>query len=526
METVSLGGQLEGRVVEGRFPLLECLSASGNCSSFLTVLQGLQEAVIQLISTDRAEADECIAQWDFAMALSHPHLTRVFAAGRCVIDGNDVVYVVTERSYATLSKIIRGRTPKVGTAREIFNPILSALSYLHQNGVVHGYINPSNILLANMEPKLSGANFLMAGSVTRRIPGSGDYDAPELSYGVVTGAADIWSVGMTLWEAMTQTLPRWDASTHAEPVVTESLPNPLREIVQDCLRVDPLKRCTIQSIMERLDQSKSISLSDVPIPVEIDLHPGAAVPIPDEPDPLSSPEENFETLEPQESVHFSRSFSHLDETQTSRSWVVPSIVVLLAIVAFLSVLWVRGHDKKPPSAITSQNATAPVNPEAQEQPGISAPPAAKPAEFETSQPESKSQPDAPAQTESQTAPLTNDQPVPQSPSVADQALPEKNSKGLVARRVLPTVSNGARSDMRVPVEVILRVLVNQDGEVSEAAYVSPGPGNYFARQAQRAAQTWEFTPPIRNGEPERSVWTLRFYFDREKIEVTATQDNK
>ena len=57
MDTASFGSGFEGRVVEGRFPLLERLEGSGNCVSFLTLLQGSQEAVIQLISPDSTEAD-------------------------------------------------------------------------------------------------------------------------------------------------------------------------------------------------------------------------------------------------------------------------------------------------------------------------------------------------------------------------------------------------------------------------------------------------------------------------------------
>jgi TonB family protein len=80
--------------------------------------------------------------------------------------------------------------------------------------------------------------------------------------------------------------------------------------------------------------------------------------------------------------------------------------------------------------------------------------------------------------------------------------------------------------MRRPVEVLIRVSVNRKGEVSDAAYVWPGSGNYFARLAQRAALSWEFRPPTRNGDPEPSVWSLRFHFGREKTDVTATEETK
>src|ERR1700739_3789193 len=148
MATGSFGNGWEGRVVEGRFPLLERLGGAEIYASFLTVLQGLKEAVIQLVLPRGDESETCLAQWEFARGLSHPHLAKVFAEGRCVIDRNDLVYVVTERPYATLSQTIETRTLKADSARETFDPVLNALSYLHQSGVVHGHVNPANIQFA------------------------------------------------------------------------------------------------------------------------------------------------------------------------------------------------------------------------------------------------------------------------------------------------------------------------------------------------------------------------------------------
>src|SRR5213080_4478020 len=118
MDTAVFGNGWEGRVVEGRFPLLERVGGAGNCVLFLTVLQGLQEAIIELVSTDAGEAATYTAQWGFASSLSHPHLTRIFAAGRSTINERELVYVVTERPYATLSQTIQTRTLKADSAKD------------------------------------------------------------------------------------------------------------------------------------------------------------------------------------------------------------------------------------------------------------------------------------------------------------------------------------------------------------------------------------------------------------------------
>ncbi|MGC1424179.1 MAG: protein kinase [Terracidiphilus sp.] len=563
MENVSFGRRWEGRVVEGRFPLLEWLEGSESRGLFFTVLQGLQEAVIELISAGGAEADAYIAQWDFAMALSHPHLVKIFAAGRCVIDGRDLVYVVTERSYSTLAKTLQSRALKADSAKETFIPVLNAVSYLHENGVIHGHINPLNIWFANSKPKLSVADLLKAGSAKRTIETPGNYDAPELMGGVATKAADTWSIGMTLWEAMTR-------ARNKDPEAAESLPVPFREIVQECLRVDPLRRCTIQSIVERLEGSKSVPVPEDPIPVKIDSPPRApdeplrAVtpipatknPIPPEPEALLFPEKEFENTEDSDPVLFSKSLTHFEEK--SRFRFLPYAVLVLAVIALTSFLLVRGHKTETPPLVASQNRSVPATAAPEKESAAQGPPATNQAQPATSPSVSAPQPEvAPAGT-NQTQPAaspsvsqpppgvvpqpgvapqtgvppqvqsapTPAQPAPTPPSTVNHPVPRGKTEGLVAQRVIPTVSPGARSGMRRPVEVLIRVSVNQDGAVSDAAYMSHGPGNYFARLAQRAAESWKFKPPTRNGNPERSVWTLRFNFEREKTEVTATEDRE
>ena len=90
---------------------------------------------------------------------------------------------------------------------------------------------------------------------------------------------------------------------------------------------------------------------------------------------------------------------------------------------------------------------------------------------------------------------------------------------------MPSVSSGARESMHGPVTVEVRVSVDRSGTVSNAEYVTQGPGNYFARISVRAAESWKFTPPQPHGHPEPSVWTLHFYFTHGQTEVTATEES-
>jgi len=579
MQMAPFGDGWEGRVIEGRFPLLKWMGGTENSALYFTVLQGMQEAIIQLISTDDAQADMDIAQWTFAQSLSHPNLVKVFAAGRCVIDETTLVYVVGERSSTNLAKMIESERLAADQAKEIFNPIVDALKYLHDNGVVHGHLNPSNIHFAVSKPRLLLTDLLVAGTVRRSITAAGNYDAPELRHGEATAAADVWSLGLTMWEAMTATPPSWDLWRDQEPDVPASLPHPFREVVQGCLRLDPRRRCTLETVQERLSASSEApvlgaSALDEPVPVTMPVQIPLQVPVQnpieaseagvgDRPAVHAAVPEEIETEEAYERTLFSGTLSHFDETHEPRSRWVPFVLVLLVVMAIGGFVWVREYKaetfsklmesatakiapsqkQEPASAPAGGDQTEPVQsqpaqtPPAPAQPAPAQPEETQPAPTQpitgsqekgkqapTEQPSSKppTQGDETSQTEAHGAPTAN-APVTEEPAPPSRVHREENGRGQVERRVMPTVSPGARSAMSRPVQVLIRVTVNRHGTVSDASYVAPGPGNYFARQAQKAAQSWKFKPPVQNGDAESSVWMLKFNFRRAGIEATATE---
>jgi len=98
--------------------------------------------------------------------------------------------------------------------------------------------------------------------------------------------------------------------------------------------------------------------------------------------------------------------------------------------------------------------------------------------------------------------------------------------GAVKHEVVPDVSRGARNTITGHVRVSVRVEVDSSGKVTAAKLVSPGPSQYFANLASKAAQGWEFTPPEVGGQPTASVWLLRFRFGRSGADASAEQVRK
>lgn len=600
------GDGWEGRVVEGRFPLLKRVGGTENCGLYFTVLQGMQEAVIQLIATDDLQANTDVAQWTFAMSLVHPNLAKVFSAGRCVLDGRSLVYVVGEHSSTNLAQMIESGSLETLQAKEIFDPIVDALIYLHSNGVVHGHLSPSNIHFSGSNPRLLLTDLLVAGSVKRNIPAPGNYDAPELRRGEVTAAADTWSLGVTIWEAMTRTPPSWDLWGDGEPKVPESLPAPFREIAQDCLRLDPSRRCQLETVQAKLGLRESAPLAEEVTAKSVEAHVNpdpvvlesaqpvaeSAQPIAERPQPVQAPiavrevpvaarpapperlPVKIESETPEETAVFSGTLAHFEEAHLPQSRVMPFVFVLLAVIAIGAVLVVREHkswfspaavaengsavsvpapQKQAPSAGPSDSAqSAPAQPEGPQANPTPAPAGSQsqPAEQPKNSAQSEPAADQPSQLSGVSQPPSNDHSArangnanetghaqsesahaakgaaPEPAAAPDEARTEENAGGVVAKRVMPAISPGARESMRRPVQVLLRVTVNREGAVSDASYVVPGPGNYFARVSQRAALSWKFKPPVRNGDPERSVWMLKFNFGREGTEATATRQEE
>src|SRR5260370_9576494 len=96
--------------------------------------------------------------------------------------------------------------------------------------------------------------------------------------------------------------------------------------------------------------------------------------------------------------------------------------------------------------------------------------------------------------------------------------------GVVAERVLPSVSVGARRTIQGKIRVTVRVSVNPAGDLSDATLTSPGPSKYFANQALQASRRWRFRPAEVNGQPVASELTLKYAFRRSAIEVVPSHD--
>jgi len=455
--------QWEGQTVNGTFPLRQYIGGSEHSAVFLTERRGRepQRAAIKLVLADPATAGVQLSRWEATAKLSHPHLLRLFETGSCQLDKQVLLYVVMEYAEDNLAQILPHRALAPEEVRDLLEPALDALTFIHGKSLVHGRLKPSNVMAAQDQLKISSDSLFRSGDPAGRFGPSSAYDAPEVASGNILPASDTWSLGMTLMEALTQRLPAVEGMTEPLP---ETVPAPFMGIAHCCLRRDPQRRCTVSDIATRLQSS--ISTSQLASTVRI---------------PAASAKWRY---------------------------LLPLAIVALAAAALLigPKLLNPRPDVQPASKVSSP---APPLSDAR-----SAPPKqeATPAAVE-------SKPSAIKQrSEHQVA-----KPVPAAPPPAVASAPPAGGSdhGSVLQQVEPVVSNSARNTISGTLRVRVKVEVDAEGNVERATFVTEGPSKYFARQAMEAAQKWKFAPAQVGGQAAPSAWVLHFGFRRSGIEINS-----
>ncbi|MFN0076915.1 MAG: protein kinase domain-containing protein [Prosthecobacter sp.] len=149
--------------------------------------------------------------------MNHPAIVHVYDFGETT-EGQ--LYIVMEYIDGTdVAKMIQsqGKLPE-DYALSITAHVCDALGYAHTHGVVHRDIKPANVLI-NMEGQVKVADFGLAKATdpgqmgltkTNMAMGTPDFVSPEaLMPGVpLDGRADLYAVGVMLYNMLTGTIPR------------------------------------------------------------------------------------------------------------------------------------------------------------------------------------------------------------------------------------------------------------------------------------------------------------------------------
>jgi serine/threonine protein kinase len=240
----------ENQVVNGVYPLRRFLGGSNHSAVFLTEYraEGVPNAAIKLMPADALETEAQLVQWGTAATLSHPSLIRLFDVGRCHLGGRAFLFVVMEYADQTLAQILPRRALSPDEVREMLLPTLSALAFLHRNNLVQGQLKPTNLLVVNDQLKLASDTIRSTGYLTGGILRASLYDPPELKDGEISTAGDVWGLGITLVEALTQHPPAWPDQKSETVSLAASIPEPFADTVRRCLNQTPANRPTAREL--------------------------------------------------------------------------------------------------------------------------------------------------------------------------------------------------------------------------------------------------------------------------------------
>ena len=153
---------------------------------------------------------------------------------------------------------------------DVFIKTGKALEALHGLGYVHCDLKPNNILVNDVgEVKVIDlGQAAKQGTVKKRIQGTPDFISPEqVNCGPVTYRTDVFNLGATMyWSLSGRKLPTLytvkkkensfllDARIDSPHTIDKSVPEPLSNLVMECVKTSPVKRPkNMNEVVSRLE---------------------------------------------------------------------------------------------------------------------------------------------------------------------------------------------------------------------------------------------------------------------------------
>jgi eukaryotic-like serine/threonine-protein kinase len=278
-----------GRVLSGRYRLIAPIGTGASAQVFLADDVRLRRRVaVKLLHAALADDDAFLrrfrAEAQAAAALNHPNIVAVYDWG----DDDGTPYIVTEYLAGGSLRAMLDQGVRLSQSQALLVGLEAtrALDYAHRRGFVHRDVKPANLLFGD-DARLRIADFGLARALAEAawtepqgaVLGTARYSSPEQAQGQpVDGKADVYSLGLTLIEAVTGTVPFTADTTIAtlmarvgKPVVVPDELGPLQK---------PLARAGLPDATDRPDAGAlavalMASAEDLPRPEPLPLASGA-----------------------------------------------------------------------------------------------------------------------------------------------------------------------------------------------------------------------------------------------------------
>ena len=220
-----------------------------------------------------------------AAALRHPNVAAVFQFGASP-DASHCYYAMELVEGETLEARVRRDGPlNAKSALEIAIQITRALMAAAAHGLIHRDLKPGNIMLTRgdthtAEPEVKVIDFGLAKAIADaggetdlthgEFVGTPNFASPEqFGSGPVDARSDIYSLGATLWFALTGLAPHSGSTIEeirdrqtrddlpVEQLVARKVPEPIIKLLRCTLAVDPARRpASARELMEALESCR------------------------------------------------------------------------------------------------------------------------------------------------------------------------------------------------------------------------------------------------------------------------------
>jgi hypothetical protein len=267
-------------LVLDRYRPLRPLGSGGSGSVWLARDErtGLDVA-LKIIAREGKAAARAEREAAAAAHLRHPACLRAYGFAR---DARHVYIAYEFVPGRTFREALRAGELTDEIAIEACAQVCDGLAHAHAAGILHRDIKPSNVLLADGDHisarvlDFGLAQMAEAETLTEAgdVPGTLAYISPErLAGGEATPAADVWAVGVMLWEALTGRHPFWRGSMletaraiefGARPLgeLRPDLPKRLLRLVDSALSTNPARRPRARELADAL--RGAVSSTSVP----------------------------------------------------------------------------------------------------------------------------------------------------------------------------------------------------------------------------------------------------------------------
>ncbi len=238
------------------------------------VYQGTQrmlkrQVAIKLLPSELAANPQFVTRFEreaqTLARLQHPGIVTIYEFGRT--EEGHLFFVMEFVDGADLHHLIHGPGLEPQQALELTVQICEALHYAHEQGVIHRDIKPPNVLI-NKEGKAKLADFGLARPLVpentatmSQFMGTLNYMAPEQFGGKADQRADIFALGVMLYEMLTGTFP---VGAFDLPSLKSKVDSRIDQVVLKAMRQEPERRYQqVSELREEVEHIRSTKAGDL-----------------------------------------------------------------------------------------------------------------------------------------------------------------------------------------------------------------------------------------------------------------------